>query len=334
MKALSLLFFASCCFAQSNFIPIQPCRIADTRNTSGPFGGPILAGNAVRTFAIQTSSCGIPTSATAYSLNITLVPPGPLGFITLWPTGSPQPLVATMNDLEGQIRSNAAIVPAGTPNGNISVFVTNDTHLVIDANGYFAPAIAGLPGPQGPQGLPGITGATGPQGPAGPTGITGPTGPQGAQGPQGVPGSTGPTGPAGNQLVCDATRPCFGIVLVNNPDGTQQVAVNSVIFPRLQTISSHNGTFAYTGSGNPAWTSYTQYPVFVFTPDVDCLGGNDTLNIDSLGIVRLDINVNGVLQATVKGSCKAGMPYVVIPHLVPPGSTGAISGIDGFVIYQ
>ena len=35
--------------------------------------------------------------------------------------------------------ANAAIVPAGT-GGDITVFASNDTDLVIDINGYFAPA--------------------------------------------------------------------------------------------------------------------------------------------------------------------------------------------------
>ena len=33
--------------------------------------------------------------------------------------------------------ANAAIVPAGT-NGAISVFVTNQTHVILDTDGYFA----------------------------------------------------------------------------------------------------------------------------------------------------------------------------------------------------
>ena len=77
--------------SQSNFIPIQPCRVADTRNATGPFGGPMLQGNATRNFTIPSNSCAIPTSATAYSLNVSIVPPGPLGFLTLWPTVSPSP---------------------------------------------------------------------------------------------------------------------------------------------------------------------------------------------------------------------------------------------------
>ena len=80
----------------------------------------------------------MPQSAPAYSLNMTVVPRGPLGYLTTWPSGQAQPLVSTLNSLAGLILANAAIVPGGSA-GAISVFVSNTTDLIIDANGYFAP---------------------------------------------------------------------------------------------------------------------------------------------------------------------------------------------------
>ena len=59
--------------------------------------------------------------------------------MTVWPTGQPRPLVSTLNDIPGTIIANAAIVPAGT-GGEVSVYPSNDTDLIIDINGYFAPA--------------------------------------------------------------------------------------------------------------------------------------------------------------------------------------------------
>jgi hypothetical protein len=123
----------------SRFVPVTPCRIADTRNAAGPFGGPGLPRQTSRDFAIPNSACGIPSTAVAYSLNVAVVPSGLLGFLTLWPAGQPQPLVATLNSIDGRIKSNAAIVPAGL-NGAISVFVTDATDVILDINGYFVPA--------------------------------------------------------------------------------------------------------------------------------------------------------------------------------------------------
>ena len=123
------------------FYPVTPCRLVDTRLAAGPLGGPSLVGNATRTFPLLTSSCGIPPAAQAYSLNFTSVPQGSLGYLTVWPAGQTQPFVSTLNALTGTITANAAIVPAGT-NGDVSVFATNNSDLVIDVNGYFAPPTA------------------------------------------------------------------------------------------------------------------------------------------------------------------------------------------------
>ncbi|HLJ13476.1 MAG TPA: hypothetical protein VKV15_03195 [Bryobacteraceae bacterium] len=119
-----------------NFYTLAPCRLVDTRNPNGPLGGPIMAGGATRTFPLPTSSCGLPATAAAYSLNMTVVPQAPLGYLTLWPAGQVQPLVSTLNAPKGLVIANAAIVPAGT-NGSENVFVTNGTHVIVDTNGYF-----------------------------------------------------------------------------------------------------------------------------------------------------------------------------------------------------
>jgi hypothetical protein len=124
------------------FYPVTPCRVMDSRNPTGPLGGPILPAGSTRTVPVLTSPCGLPATAAAYSLNMTVVPTAGLGFLTTWPTGIPQPLVSTLNDSSGTVVANAAIVPAGT-GGAINVFVTDQTQLIIDVNGYFAPPAAG-----------------------------------------------------------------------------------------------------------------------------------------------------------------------------------------------
>ena len=120
------------------FFPVSPCRVADSRNPNGGLGGPVLAANQTRTWPLPSSSCGLPASATAYSLNATVVPTASLGYLTMWPAGQTQPLVSTLNAIGDPIVANAAIVPAGT-SGSIATFVTHQTHLILDTNGYFAP---------------------------------------------------------------------------------------------------------------------------------------------------------------------------------------------------
>ena len=135
-------YFAPVSGSTLAFYPLTPCRIADTRKTNFPqgLGAPFLPGQQERDFPIlNATTCNIPASAAAYSLNFSVVPHGGLGYMTVWPTGQPRPLVSTLNDVPGTIIANAAIVPAGA-SGEVSVFPSNDTDVIIDINGYFAPA--------------------------------------------------------------------------------------------------------------------------------------------------------------------------------------------------
>ena len=118
------------------FVPVSPCRITDTRTANGTFGGPSIPGGTSRDFPIPQSACNIPSNAAAYSLNVTAAPHGPLGFLTVWPTGQPQPLASTLNSFDGRTKANAAILPAGT-NGAISIYSSDTTDVVLDINGYF-----------------------------------------------------------------------------------------------------------------------------------------------------------------------------------------------------
>jgi len=123
------------------FYPLTPCRIADTRvgsGFSGAFGAPYLSGGATRSFSMPASSCSVPDTARGYSLNFGAIPHGPLQYLTTWAAGLPLPQVATLGSPNGDAVSNAALVPAGT-SGAISAYASDDTDLIIDINGYFAP---------------------------------------------------------------------------------------------------------------------------------------------------------------------------------------------------
>ncbi len=123
---------------------VSPCRILDTRNAVGEFGGPVLVDDVQRSYRLPLNTpCGLPNTATAYALSATVIPTRPasqggLGYLTLFPAGSPQPFVSTLNALDAFIASNAAFVPSGT-GGAISSFVSGGTHLILDVVGFFQP---------------------------------------------------------------------------------------------------------------------------------------------------------------------------------------------------
>lgn len=106
------------------------CRVLDTRLTSYPFRGTIVAG-------IVNPGCSASSTAQAFVLNATAVPTAQLGYLTLWPDGESQPLVSTLNAPDAAITSNMAIVP--NLNGFIDAFASDYTQLVLDISGYFAP---------------------------------------------------------------------------------------------------------------------------------------------------------------------------------------------------
>ena len=105
------------------FVNVPPCRVVDTRNANGTFGGPAIQGGTFRSFPIPQGACNIPATAAAYSLNVTLVPDQgtPVGYLTIWPAGENQPVASTTNSLDGRVKANAGIIPAGVT-GGVSVF--------------------------------------------------------------------------------------------------------------------------------------------------------------------------------------------------------------------
>lgn len=120
---------------------LPPCRLLDTRAPAAypaSGGAGALAAGESRSFAVASSACGLPADAVAYSVNVTVVPKGPLGYLVLWPSGQARPSTSTLNSPGGRIRANFAIVPAGAA-GAVSAYATDATDLVLDVTGYFAP---------------------------------------------------------------------------------------------------------------------------------------------------------------------------------------------------
>jgi hypothetical protein len=122
-------YFAPMATGGLSLYNVTPCRVVDTRRPSG--SPPITSLNV----AVTSSACGIPATAQADAFSVTVVPPGSMGYLTLWPQGQSMPVVSTLNALDGAITSNMAIVPAAET--AISAFASNPTHLILDISGYF-----------------------------------------------------------------------------------------------------------------------------------------------------------------------------------------------------
>ena len=66
----------------------------------------------------------------------------------MFPCGTKPPNAANVNYIGGDVAANAVLAKIGT-NGNVCVYTSADTDLIIDVNGY-APAGAGSPNPISP----------------------------------------------------------------------------------------------------------------------------------------------------------------------------------------
>ncbi len=158
--AIAILSSAAA-YAQSGpyqYYAVSPCRAYDTRGltSAGGTGGGIIYSATVRSFRLR-GLCGIPTTASAVSLNLTVVQPNAnQGDLRIAPYPGTFPNVSTSNYYTNDVIANGAIVPLGTvaspgtdPDFQVlgagcgvvsGVYQCTNTftyHLLIDVTGYF-----------------------------------------------------------------------------------------------------------------------------------------------------------------------------------------------------
>jgi len=131
------------------FVPVEPCRLADTRAGSGypALGSTQLSSLTPRTLQVA-GYCGIPysvptgpLSAEAFSLNVTVVPPNgtPGGYLVAYPNPStPVPLVASLTWNPGASYQTNAVITAASGNGSVNLAANFPTDVVVDVNGYYS----------------------------------------------------------------------------------------------------------------------------------------------------------------------------------------------------
>jgi hypothetical protein len=121
------------------FYTIAPCRVIDTRNAPGRLAGPALLPSTARMFAL-TGVCGLPATAQAVSVNVTVVGATADGYLTLGASDRGLPGTSTINYQAGTVRANNAIVGLSSDGaGGFAAFnaSTAPVHFILDVNGYF-----------------------------------------------------------------------------------------------------------------------------------------------------------------------------------------------------
>lgn len=136
--------------SDGTFVGITPARLLDSRpghltvDGQDAGGGPLTAG---QTWDVQASGRGgVPLTATAVVLNITVTGATASTFITAFPGLSLRPTTSNVNVLPGQTVAVAATVGFGValssfgsrPNAQVSFYNAHgSTQLIVDVTGYY-----------------------------------------------------------------------------------------------------------------------------------------------------------------------------------------------------
>jgi len=124
------------------FYSVTPCRLVDTRGPVGVNGGPALSSGTPRGFSIR-GSCGIPLTAQAAAINVTMVAPTQNGYLKVWPYGTAAPGTSNVNASANTLAiANGALVSlASDPTLQVSIVYgtvqPGTAHVVLDVTGYF-----------------------------------------------------------------------------------------------------------------------------------------------------------------------------------------------------
>ncbi|HEV7516767.1 MAG TPA: DUF5060 domain-containing protein [Thermoanaerobaculia bacterium] len=122
--------------APAGFFTLSPCRLLDTRE--GPQGPALASGE--RRGVLAAGVCGVPPTARAVAVNLTVTGATGAGYLAGGPGGAPPPFASSLNYAAGQTRSNNAILPLG-PDGTLTVAAgipgQGSVHLILDIDGWF-----------------------------------------------------------------------------------------------------------------------------------------------------------------------------------------------------
>jgi hypothetical protein len=117
------------------YTALTPLRLLDTRVT-----GKTLDPNSSLSLPVVTTADGVPSTATAVALNVTVTGTTSASYLSVFPTGDAQPSVSNLNWTKGETVANSVIVPIGSENSDIFYNYAGKTNVVVDLEGYFAPA--------------------------------------------------------------------------------------------------------------------------------------------------------------------------------------------------
>jgi GH25 family lysozyme M1 (1,4-beta-N-acetylmuramidase) len=115
---------------------LVPVRVLDSRGVLGGWNGRLQAG-APRGLTVTGPPSGIPATASAVVMNVTVTEADAGSFLTTWPGGTPKPNSSNLNFGVGQTVPNLVTVKIGTGGTVLFGNAIGSVHVVADVVGYF-----------------------------------------------------------------------------------------------------------------------------------------------------------------------------------------------------
>lgn len=128
--------------SETTYVPISPCRLADTRSGDANVGDRNTPLAADETHAQQVTGavgdCNVPAEATGVSLNVTAVGATAPSFMTIFPFGAALPTVSNLNYSAGSPPTPNKVDVKLSNDGKIGVYnLAGIVQVIIDVGGYY-----------------------------------------------------------------------------------------------------------------------------------------------------------------------------------------------------
>ena len=263
-----------------SFHPVTTTRLLDTRPATqvGSRSTPLGLGD---TYDVVIP--GLPTDATAVSINVTAVDGTEGSFLTLYPSTDVRPLASTINWTDAGAVANSATVNILADHSMRIFNLKGTVNVVVDLLGYYAPSPAG----------------------GGAQGIQGPPGPAGGPAAYLYASSTAPQGVLPDSPVAfDTAGPTVGGITADGPEdaftvtnaGVYKVTFSVVTDRSSQLNVNVNGVDPVTGSMVFGADAGVTTPATTGGTAVLTLNAGDAIsvmNVTSAGDVNLISGVGG-----------------------------------------
>jgi len=137
-----------------SYVPVTPCRIADTRHTHAIRTGTVRRFHVTGTAGFPTAGgksggCGVPAAASVAAVSVTTTASTGTGRLTVFAAGSARPAAVQSSYRSGANTTTQVNASLSNTTGLVSVYASRQTHVIMDVSGYYVKPLAGFIAPSG-----------------------------------------------------------------------------------------------------------------------------------------------------------------------------------------